>query len=83
MKRARLRRTPALLRCCRPISFRPATKLEPTPDLQHPVFSNCTVPVVMWSPWPHNYVGGPQLAVHLFQSPMLAAVGMNKGANRC
>ncbi|KAI3432327.1 hypothetical protein D9Q98_003886 [Chlorella vulgaris] len=38
----------------KPLPFRYAGQLEESPDLQHPVFSDCT-PVVMWSMWIHNY----------------------------
>ncbi|KAL4427723.1 hypothetical protein ABPG75_001812 [Micractinium tetrahymenae] len=38
-----------------PLVFRPAAALEPSPDLQQPSFSACTVPVVMWSMWTHVF----------------------------
>ena len=34
-----------------PLVYRFASSLEATPDLINPQFSNCTVPIVVWSLW--------------------------------
>lgn len=33
---------------------RPRSAVEPTPQLEHPVFSNCTVPIIMYPFWLYN-----------------------------
>lgn len=35
--------------------MRPATSEEPTPYLQTPCFSTCTVPVLLYSSWRANF----------------------------
>ena len=35
--------------------FRPRTSQEEAPDLARPHFSNCTVPVVFFTYFPHNF----------------------------
>lgn len=37
-----------------PLAFRPAGALEASPDLQHPWFDTCFVPVVLWAPGAHS-----------------------------
>ncbi|KAG2493463.1 hypothetical protein HYH03_008280 [Edaphochlamys debaryana] len=37
------------------IRIRPASKVEPTPALRHPVWSNCTLPVIVYSDYLYNY----------------------------
>ncbi|KAG2454868.1 hypothetical protein HYH02_000699 [Chlamydomonas schloesseri] len=36
------------------VKVRPASKVEPTPPLRHPIWSNCTLPVVLLSDYPYN-----------------------------
>ncbi|GLC56550.1 hypothetical protein PLESTB_001119400 [Pleodorina starrii] len=37
------------------VHVRPASKMEPTPPLRHPSWSNCTLPVVLLVDYPYNY----------------------------
>ncbi|EFN56638.1 hypothetical protein CHLNCDRAFT_144434 [Chlorella variabilis] len=49
----RLRRS---LSSYEPLAYRFGSgALEASPDLRQPLFSNCTVPVVMWTNWIHNF----------------------------
>ncbi|GIL72502.1 hypothetical protein Vretifemale_2863 [Volvox reticuliferus] len=36
------------------VPIRPATRMEASPHLQRPVFSVCTLPVIMTTDWPYN-----------------------------
>eukprot|EP00198_Chlamydomonas_reinhardtii_P006225 XP_001695561.1 predicted protein [Chlamydomonas reinhardtii] len=36
------------------VKMRPASKVEPTPPLRHPTWSNCTLPMILLSDYPYN-----------------------------
>ncbi len=40
-----------------PLQIRFNTSMEPTHDLQNPVFDECTVPYIIYAQWIANYAG--------------------------
>jgi hypothetical protein len=50
-----LLQTPGRNRRIPPVPMRPATSQEPAPYLAAPSFSNCTVPILLYSSWRSNF----------------------------